>query len=280
MKSTIAISLLAAATVQAGENYDAASSRPTLLNSDYNNVRPGQDFNLQFSGCESGCTVTVKQGQAENLQDLKNTPSFPVSGTSGTIKIPEGVDAKKVALVITDNKGNVNYSPQFDLQGAGAAPAPAPAPVPTSAPADNKNNDDKNKTDDNKDKNNNDDKDKDKNDDEKNKTEGSKTEGSKNKNENSSAARDASPATTTPASIDDASSTTTTAASADATTSGSSSSTTLTSGTRGATRTTTSSSSTRTAQSSTTRVPGSSGVGRNAVPWILSGVMAVVALIN
>ncbi|KAF4594696.1 extracellular matrix protein precursor [Ophiocordyceps camponoti-floridani] len=275
MKSTIAISLLAAATVQAGENYDAASSRPTLLNSDYNNVRPGQDFNLQFSGCESGCTVTVKQGQAENLQDLKNTPSFPVSGTSGTIKIPEGVDAKKVALVITDNKGNVNYSPQFDLQGAGAAPAPAPAPVPTSAPADNKNNDDKNKTDDNKDKNNNDDKDKDKNDDEKN-----KTEGSKNKNENSSAARDASPATTTPASIDDASSTTTTAASPDATTSGSSSSTTLTSGTRGATRTTTSSSSTRTAQSSTTRVPGSSGVGRNAVPWILSGVMAVVALIN
>ncbi|PHH75268.1 hypothetical protein CDD80_2514 [Ophiocordyceps camponoti-rufipedis] len=118
MKSTMAMSLLAAATVQAGQAYGTDSSGPAFLNvqGDYDSAKAGQNFNIKLTGCDASCTVIPKQGQAENLQNIPGAPSITVTGSSATLRIPEGYE--KVAFVVTDNKGNVNYSPQFAPGGA------------------------------------------------------------------------------------------------------------------------------------------------------------------
>lgn len=68
MKHTIAI--LSAAAV-------ASAVRPVFLNSEYNVVE-GEPFTLTFSGCDSGCTITIESGADEEsmkpVQELTGEP--------------------------------------------------------------------------------------------------------------------------------------------------------------------------------------------------------------
>ncbi|PFH54960.1 hypothetical protein XA68_11363 [Ophiocordyceps unilateralis] len=264
MKSTVALSLLAAATAQATNGYsnEVDVSGPAFLNSAYN-AKAGEDFNVKFKGCSSGCTITVKEGQAGNLQ---NTPiSFDVSGSESTIKIPADAPNGRVALEIKDKNGNINYSPQFEFNGGNSnsntnndnnKPVPVPAPAATESAARDSTVQPAREA---------------------------PTESAARESTNESAVREATTtaATTTTANTGsnaDSDTTTTTATSSEATRDVSSS--TLSSGTRNASRTTSSSTSTRTSTSTSTRIPGDSGVGRNAVPWVMSGAMAALALFN
>lgn len=47
-----------------------AVAKPAFLNTAFD-VQEGQPFTLEFSGCESGCTITLQHGPNENLLDFK-----------------------------------------------------------------------------------------------------------------------------------------------------------------------------------------------------------------
>ncbi|RDA82601.1 hypothetical protein CP532_6891 [Ophiocordyceps camponoti-leonardi (nom. inval.)] len=262
MKSTsaaVTLSFLAAASAQANGNYGQNEAPEVkLLNPGYN-VQPGQDFPVQLQGCDSGCVITVKEGHQGNLQNLATPVSFNVMGKTGTINIPGDAPNGRLALEIKDNKGNVNYSPQFDFGGNGVSGAKPNAgdkssqapPASASQPSDASQSD-----------------------------RAAPTDASSSGRESSapSEATITSPASTaTQTSVSDDSSTVSPAPSSSGSSSSDrSSSTSTSSGGRSATRT--SSSSTRTATS--TRAAGDSGVGHNAVPWFLSGALAVLAYLN
>ncbi|RDA89542.1 hypothetical protein CP533_0354 [Ophiocordyceps camponoti-saundersi (nom. inval.)] len=267
--------LAAAASAQATDNYAQNTVKgPAFLNNDYN-VQPGEGFPVRVQGCENECTITLKEGHAGNLQNTPFTCTHPdasmkkktvkVKGDSGIINIPADAPNGKLALEITDNKGNVNYSPQFDFGGNGvsgnkpnAGDKPSSQPAAPSATESSASQSDR-------------------------QTPGASS--TARESSDSSAAPEAtitSPASSSTKSSDSDDSTTVTptpsASDSSSSSSDGSSSTSTSSSSRGSTRTSSSTTSSRT--STSTRPAGDSGVGHASVPWLLSGALAVLAYLN
>ena len=118
----------------------AVLAKPVLLNSNYN-VVAGEPFELKYSGCENGCTITLDNGPSGKLKPFL-TLTAEASGDSFTFTLDEDIPTDTYAIRIVDNSDNSrNFSPQFDVEGSGAPPAsstpvstpPASTPASTSA---------------------------------------------------------------------------------------------------------------------------------------------------
>ncbi|KAH6610509.1 hypothetical protein Trco_000529 [Trichoderma cornu-damae] len=106
-----------------------AFAKPQFLNSAFQ-VEEGKPFTLKYSGCDSGCIITLQTGASSNLKDVK-VLATSVTGDSTTVTLedlPSGVYSFK----ITDSSGQSNYSQQFSYQGTGTVSVSS-APTATSA---------------------------------------------------------------------------------------------------------------------------------------------------
>jgi hypothetical protein len=96
----------------------AVAAKPAFLNTEFD-VEQGAPFTLKYSGCESGCTITLLNGDSKDLNDYK-VLTAEASGASFTFT-PSGLPTDTYAFKITDNEtGEYNYSGQFEYEGTGA----------------------------------------------------------------------------------------------------------------------------------------------------------------
>ncbi|KAJ3512770.1 hypothetical protein NM208_g15278 [Fusarium decemcellulare] len=97
-----------------------ALAEPAFLNTNWDLVQ-GQPFTIKFSGCESGCTIVLQNGESDDLKDYK-TLTASAEGGSFTFT-PSGLPSDDYNFKITDNdSGEINYSSQFPYKGTGVAP--------------------------------------------------------------------------------------------------------------------------------------------------------------
>jgi hypothetical protein len=90
----------------------AVAAQPTLLNSNYD-VVDGQPFELTFEGCESGCTISLKNGDPGNLQQVEVLGS-DITGDSFTVDLGDrAADDYAFEIVANDDPENPNYSEPF-----------------------------------------------------------------------------------------------------------------------------------------------------------------------
>lgn len=96
----------------------AVAAKPAFLNTAFD-VEQGAPFTLKYSGCESGCTITLLNGDSKDLSDYK-VLTAEATGASFTFT-PSGLPTDTYAFKITDNEsGEYNYSGQFEYEGTGA----------------------------------------------------------------------------------------------------------------------------------------------------------------
>lgn len=96
----------------------AMAVKPEFLNTSFD-VAEGEPFTLEFSGCETGCTVTLQTGSQDDLKDVKEL-STGATGGSLTVTL-EDVPTGSYNFKITNNEsGEENYSIVFDYDGAAA----------------------------------------------------------------------------------------------------------------------------------------------------------------
>jgi hypothetical protein len=96
----------------------AVAAKPAFLNTDFD-VEQGAPFTLKYSGCESGCTITLLNGDSKDLSDYK-VLTAEATGSSFTFT-PSGLPTDTYAFKITDNEsGEYNYSGQFEYEGTSA----------------------------------------------------------------------------------------------------------------------------------------------------------------
>jgi hypothetical protein len=62
MKVSVATTVSALAAV--------AAAKPAFTNSNFN-IKQGQSFTLTYTGCDSGCTIILENGGANNLQPVQ-----------------------------------------------------------------------------------------------------------------------------------------------------------------------------------------------------------------
>ncbi|KAF4461360.1 FEM1 [Fusarium albosuccineum] len=97
-----------------------ALAEPAFLNTNWD-LTQGQPFTIKFSGCESGCTIVLQNGDSDDLKDYK-TLTASAEGDSFTFT-PSGLPSDDYNFKITDNdSGEINYSSQFPYKGTGVAP--------------------------------------------------------------------------------------------------------------------------------------------------------------
>lgn len=97
----------------------AVAAKPAFLNTAFD-VEQGEPFTLKYSGCDSGCTITLLNGDSKDLNDYK-VLTAEATGDSFTFT-PSGLPTDTYAFKITDNdSGEYNYSSQFEYAGTGAA---------------------------------------------------------------------------------------------------------------------------------------------------------------
>jgi hypothetical protein len=115
MKSTT-FAVLASATL--------AMAKPLLLNSagDFEDLEAGAEFPLKYSGCDSGCTITLETGPSTALKPV-TTLAADASGDSITVTLPEDLVSGNYAFRIVDNSDNnpetnQNFSKQFPVEGS------------------------------------------------------------------------------------------------------------------------------------------------------------------
>lgn len=126
MKYSSAILSLAAVVV----------AQPVFLNSAYD-VAEGQPFTLTFSGCDSGCAITLEHGPSDDLQTYQELTSMfimsvPISpaicltisslgsATGGSFAVTlDNIPSDTYAFKITDSVGDFNYSDSFYVEGTG-----------------------------------------------------------------------------------------------------------------------------------------------------------------
>ncbi|KEY65616.1 hypothetical protein S7711_09618 [Stachybotrys chartarum IBT 7711] len=100
----------------------AQSTTPAFLNSAFD-VEEGEPFTLTFSGCDSGCTITLQNGEPENLQDVE-VLTTEATGGEAVITL-DALPEDQYNFKITDNETGVeNYSDTFPL---GSLPAESSA---------------------------------------------------------------------------------------------------------------------------------------------------------
>jgi hypothetical protein len=122
MKSTT-FAVLASATL--------VMATPKFLNNagDFENIEAGDEFPIKYSGCDSGCTITLETGPSDALKPV-TTLAADASGDSITVTIPEDLASADYAFRIVDNSDNDpetnhNFSKQFPVEGSAAASSSA-----------------------------------------------------------------------------------------------------------------------------------------------------------
>jgi hypothetical protein len=94
----------------------AVLAKPAFTNTAFD-VQEGKPFQLTFTGCESGCTILLKNGPAS---DLKTVDTLTTSATGSFTWTPEGLPSDTYAFEIKDTAGEVNWSSRFEYEGTGA----------------------------------------------------------------------------------------------------------------------------------------------------------------
>ncbi|KAF7543500.1 hypothetical protein G7Z17_g10687 [Cylindrodendrum hubeiense] len=94
----------------------AAMAKPVLLNTDYAAVI-GTPFTIKFSGCDSGCTIILQNGNSKDLKDYE-TLTATAKGDSFTWT-PKDLPTDEYNYKIIDNSDETefNYSSQFTIVG-------------------------------------------------------------------------------------------------------------------------------------------------------------------
>ncbi|OTB07609.1 hypothetical protein M426DRAFT_241163 [Hypoxylon sp. CI-4A] len=111
MKSTVVAAILAA--------LPAWVSAVVLTNSNYENIQTGQPFEITWSGATGAVTLILKDGPSDNLETVGEITSGQ-TGESYTWTPETSLTTGTYALEINDGT-DVNYSQQFDIQGADAS---------------------------------------------------------------------------------------------------------------------------------------------------------------
>ncbi|KAL2154295.1 hypothetical protein VTH82DRAFT_2971 [Thermothelomyces myriococcoides] len=106
MKTTVSAVLAFAAAVLA---------KPVITNSSFN-VEKGKPFTVTYTGCENGCTITLKKGDPENLETVE-VLTTQATGNSFTWTPTDDLDSDRYAFEIKDESGETNYSQMWNLDG-------------------------------------------------------------------------------------------------------------------------------------------------------------------
>lgn len=110
MKTSVAV-MAAAATL--------AMAKPSFLNTNFD-ITAGQEFVLKFAGCEEGCDIQLLKGDPKDLDVVQDIVK-DTTGTEELITLSAKFPTDKYAFRIVDSDGEVNYSEQFDFEGAAPA---------------------------------------------------------------------------------------------------------------------------------------------------------------
>jgi hypothetical protein len=97
-----------------------ALAQPAFLNTEFD-LTEGKPYTIRFSGCESGCTIVLQNGESDDLKDYKTLTSS-AEGDSFTFT-PSQLPSDTYNFKITDSEGEVNYSSQFTYEGSYDAPS-------------------------------------------------------------------------------------------------------------------------------------------------------------
>ncbi|RGP67265.1 hypothetical protein FLONG3_8556 [Fusarium longipes] len=97
-----------------------ALAKPAFLNTEFD-LTEGKPYTIRFSGCESGCTIVLQNGESTDLKDYK-TLTTSAEGDSFTFT-PSQLPSDTYNFKITDSAGDVNYSSQFTYEGSYDAPS-------------------------------------------------------------------------------------------------------------------------------------------------------------
>ncbi|KAF4969761.1 hypothetical protein FZEAL_10173 [Fusarium zealandicum] len=107
-----------------------ALAQPAFLNTDFS-LTEGEPYTIRFSGCDSGCTIILQNGDSDDLDDYRTLTSS-ARGGSFTFT-PSGMPSDDYNFKITDSAGEINYSAQFPYEGTGAAPSSTKESTTTAA---------------------------------------------------------------------------------------------------------------------------------------------------
>jgi len=97
-----------------------ALAQPAFLNTQFD-LSEGKPYTIRFSGCDSGCTIVLQNGESTDLKDYKTLTSG-AKGDSFTFT-PSQLPSDTYNFKITDSAGEVNYSEQFSYEGSYDAPS-------------------------------------------------------------------------------------------------------------------------------------------------------------
>lgn len=102
-----------------------ASCKVALTNSNYDNIEAGESFTITWSGNTGPITLTLKNGPEGNLKTVSTITSGATGGSF--VWTPDAsLVSGQYAFEITDG-ADVNYSPQFALDGGAASSSAVPS---------------------------------------------------------------------------------------------------------------------------------------------------------
>jgi len=100
-----------------------AVAKPAFTNLSFNVVE-GEPFTLEFTGCEGGCTIILKNGERGDLQDVQELTSS-AEGGSFTFTLDSVPSDTYTFEIVNNETGEDNYSQQFVYEGEAAEPTTA-----------------------------------------------------------------------------------------------------------------------------------------------------------
>jgi len=100
-----------------------AVAKPAFTNLSFNVVE-GEPFTLEFTGCEGGCTIILKNGERGDLKDVQELTSS-AEGGSFTFTLDSVPSDTYTFEIVNNETGEDNYSQQFVYEGEAAEPTTA-----------------------------------------------------------------------------------------------------------------------------------------------------------
>lgn len=95
-----------------------AVAKPAFTNLAFNVVE-GEPFTLEFTGCEGGCTIILKNGERGDLKDVQELTSS-AEGGSFTFTLDSVPSDTYTFEIVNNESGEDNYSQQFVYEGEAA----------------------------------------------------------------------------------------------------------------------------------------------------------------
>lgn len=102
-----------------------AAARPAFTNLQFD-VTEGEPFTLEFTGCEGGCTISLKNGERGDLKDVQQLTGA-AEGGSFTFTLDSVPSDTYTFEIVNNETGEDNYSQQFQYEGEAAAPTTSAA---------------------------------------------------------------------------------------------------------------------------------------------------------